>query len=203
LECTGRHCRHGRWRGSFASSPGACRWCDENDVDGAARNRKAMKWSDPRSADVASDATGFLVAPLVLTTDAVGASKEGAARDIPLDALLVTEATVLAVDVCLLTKFLVLRRRPNGADDERTHTRWRSRARRIRIVEGASKRTDCGSEGSPRLARCPQAAAFPHEPDQVVPVHVRLGCTTRTRHRRVARGACLRSPPPTDDPCAM
>jgi membrane-associated phospholipid phosphatase len=106
----------GAWlAATFASSPSACRWCDENDVDGAAR--KVMKWSHPRSADVASDATGFLVAPLVLTADTLAASKEGAARGIPLDALLVTEATVLAVDVCLLTKFLVLRRRPNGSDN--------------------------------------------------------------------------------------
>jgi membrane-associated phospholipid phosphatase len=94
---------------------GSCRWCSASRLDTS--TRRALRWNDPHAADLASDATGLLTLAGAVGADAVAASREGAARDIPLDSLLISEATFVAMDVCLLAKFLVARERPNGSDN--------------------------------------------------------------------------------------
>ncbi len=105
-------------------APSSCRWCDDNGMD--SRVRGALVWHDPAIADALSDGTAFLLAPAAaLGLDALAASHEQARSGIPLDALLITEATVLALDVTQITKLLAARERPYVhflPEGERHHT---------------------------------------------------------------------------------
>jgi membrane-associated phospholipid phosphatase len=92
-------------------APSHCRWCEVNAVDADAR--AAMIWRDTSSADSVSNITGFILAPVAaIGLDALAAAHEGAVGNVPEDALLVTEAGVIAADVNQLTKMLVGRERP-------------------------------------------------------------------------------------------
>jgi membrane-associated phospholipid phosphatase len=92
-------------------APARCRRCDANEFDSAARN--AFLWRDPRAANLASDITGLALAPIAaFGLDALAASHDGSGRTVPLDALLITEAVVLALDATEITKVLVGRGRP-------------------------------------------------------------------------------------------
>jgi membrane-associated phospholipid phosphatase len=92
-------------------APASCRWCDVDGFDASVRD--ALVWRSTSAADVTSGVLGFVVAPLsAVGTDALAASHDGVLRNVPVDALLVAEAAVLAADVNQLTKFLVGRERP-------------------------------------------------------------------------------------------
>ncbi len=106
-------------------APSTCRWCESNALDD--RVRASLVWRDTRVADDVSSVTGFLFAPAAtLGLDAVAASHDHASRGVGLDALLVLEATMVALDVDSATKLLVARERPyvalaRGANGERRH----------------------------------------------------------------------------------
>jgi membrane-associated phospholipid phosphatase len=105
-------------------APTRCRWCE---VDGADREvREALVWSRPDLADALSNVSAFALAPLAAVgLDAVAASHEGALGKVPVDAMLVVEAAVIATDVNMLAKILVGRERPFVhalAPEEKDHT---------------------------------------------------------------------------------
>jgi membrane-associated phospholipid phosphatase len=92
-------------------APASCRWCVGNALDDGAR--EALLWRDPRLAARVSDVTAFALVPsATLGLDALAASHDHASRGIGLDAFLVLEATVLALDLNMLAKTLVARERP-------------------------------------------------------------------------------------------
>jgi membrane-associated phospholipid phosphatase len=92
-------------------APSHCRWCSTDRVD--ARARDALVWRNAASANTLSDIAGFVLVPLAsVGFNALAAAHEGATGNMPADALLVTEAGVLATDVDQLTKMLVGRERP-------------------------------------------------------------------------------------------
>jgi membrane-associated phospholipid phosphatase len=82
-----------------------------NGVDDAVR--RGLRWSNPGVADAASYVVAFGLAPAAAYgLDALSASNDGAARYFWADALVITEATVLATDVNQLVKFIAGRERP-------------------------------------------------------------------------------------------
>jgi hypothetical protein len=92
-------------------APSHCRWCAVDTVD--ARVREGLVWRSTATADMISNVTGFVLVPLAtIGLNAVAAAHDGAADNIPEDALLVSEAGVLAGDVDQLTKMLLGRERP-------------------------------------------------------------------------------------------
>lgn len=91
-------------------APSACRWCEVDEVDLVARNR--LVWRDTRAADVASDVAALVAPAAAAGIDALAASHEGSLHSVPVDVLLVAEASVLAADLTLLTKFIAARERP-------------------------------------------------------------------------------------------
>jgi membrane-associated phospholipid phosphatase len=96
-------------KGSLA--PSDCHWCDVDGVD--ARVREALIWPDTSRAGVLSNVAGFALMPMVaIGSDVLAAAHEGALHNVPEDALLIAEATVVAADVNQLTKLLVGRERP-------------------------------------------------------------------------------------------
>jgi membrane-associated phospholipid phosphatase len=103
------------WLASAALQPDlaplACRWCRPSSLDEGVRD--ALLWRDPRVADEASDVTAFVLVPAAtLGLDALAAAHDRASRGINVDALLVLEATVLALDANELAKLLLARERP-------------------------------------------------------------------------------------------
>jgi membrane-associated phospholipid phosphatase len=92
-------------------APRACRWCAANALDDGVRGK--LLWSDPSVAGEASDVTAFALVPAAtLGLDALAASHDRAPGTSGLDAFLVLEATVLALDVNQVVKLLVARERP-------------------------------------------------------------------------------------------
>lgn len=92
-------------------APAVCRWCAPNGLDSGVR--EALVWKDPASADRLSNLTGFLLVPVAaIGLDALAAAHEGGLGGAPEDALLMTEAAVIAADLNQLTKLLVGRERP-------------------------------------------------------------------------------------------
>jgi membrane-associated phospholipid phosphatase len=92
-------------------SPSACRWCRTDALDDGVR--ATLLWRNPAVADDLSDVTGFALVPVAsLGLDALASSHDRAARGVGLDAFLVLEATVLALDANEITKLLVARERP-------------------------------------------------------------------------------------------
>jgi membrane-associated phospholipid phosphatase len=92
-------------------APPACRWCRGDALDDGARER--LLWRDPRLAQDVSDVTAFALVPTAtLGLDALAAAHDHAPRGVGLDAFLVLEATVLALDLNQLAKLLVARERP-------------------------------------------------------------------------------------------
>jgi membrane-associated phospholipid phosphatase len=99
--------------------PEKCRWCYRGDDGADLLNpydgwlRRRLLWSRPGAADVASSLIVGLLEPTTqLSLDAFAASQQGAVRDFPLDALLTTEATVVAALINQITKFGFARERP-------------------------------------------------------------------------------------------
>ncbi len=97
------------FKGSLA--PSDCHWCDVDAVDAGVR--EALIWPDTARAGVLSNVAGFALMPLAaIGSDVLAAAHEGALHNVPEDALLIAEATVIAADVNQLTKLLVGRERP-------------------------------------------------------------------------------------------
>ncbi len=91
--------------------PSSCRWCATNPVDAGAR--RALLWPDADLAGQLSDATGFVLSPAAAYgLGASAAFHAHASSNFALDALLITEATVLALDLDEATKLLTARSRP-------------------------------------------------------------------------------------------
>lgn len=92
-------------------APRTCRWCEANALDSSAR--AALRWSAPDAADKASNVTAFIATPVVaIGMSVLAAEHQRALAQAPLDALFVTEATLLALDVCSVLKLATARERP-------------------------------------------------------------------------------------------
>jgi membrane-associated phospholipid phosphatase len=92
-------------------APARCRWCAADGVDLGVRD--ALVWRTPSAADTASNVTAFVLAPAAAAgADALIAAHDASIGSVPLDTLLIAEATLLAADLDQLTKLLVGRERP-------------------------------------------------------------------------------------------
>ena len=92
-------------------APTRCRWCSADSVDTSVRG--ALIWRDTASADWISNLTGFILVPLAsIGLNTLATAHEGVLGNAPLDALLITEAGVVAADVDQLAKMLFGRERP-------------------------------------------------------------------------------------------
>ncbi len=89
-----------------------CLWCNVDGFDLDVRN--ALVWGNTSVADTASGVIAFGVAPLTaFVTLALASNHEGAyCKDFWSDALIVGEATVLAMDFNQITKYVARRERP-------------------------------------------------------------------------------------------
>jgi membrane-associated phospholipid phosphatase len=94
-------------------APQGCRWCDVslNGFDAAAR--RALLWKSPETASSLSNVAVFGLAPVsALGLSALAAWHDHRQNNIPADALLVLEATLVAMDLNQATKYLAGRARP-------------------------------------------------------------------------------------------
>jgi membrane-associated phospholipid phosphatase len=104
------------WVGSEALkshlAPSTCRWCDPPGFDSSVRD--ALRWHDTEAANVVSYVVPLGVEPLVVFgLDALAARKEGAPEGAAwVDALLISEATAIAMAMNQAVKFAVGRERP-------------------------------------------------------------------------------------------
>jgi hypothetical protein len=97
-----------------------CRWCDRHS-DGSdslngfdASARRALRWSDTRTANLLSGVFSFGLAPLAGTgLGAIVADHDRRLRELPMDILIVAEAGVIANNAAQLAKLSVARERPN------------------------------------------------------------------------------------------
>lgn len=99
--------------------PEKCRWCYRaedgkdllNPYDGWVRRR--LLWKNTDTAATVSSLIGFIVEPAAMMgLTAVSEANESAIRRFPVDALLITEATVIAADLNQIAKFAFARERP-------------------------------------------------------------------------------------------
>jgi membrane-associated phospholipid phosphatase len=104
------------WIGSEALkshlAPSTCRWCDPPGFDSSVRD--ALRWDDTEKANVISYVVPLGVEPLVVFgLDAFAAHDAGAPKGAAwVDALLISEATSLAMVMNQAVKFAVGRERP-------------------------------------------------------------------------------------------
>jgi membrane-associated phospholipid phosphatase len=99
--------------------PEKCRWCYRADDGGDLLNpydgwvRHRLLWKDTRAAHLASNvALGLLEPATQLGLTAFAANQAGSAKYFPMDALLITEATVIAGVLNQVAKFGFARERP-------------------------------------------------------------------------------------------
>jgi membrane-associated phospholipid phosphatase len=99
--------------------PEKCRWCYRADDGGDLLNpydgwvRHRLLWKDTRAAHLASNvALGILEPATQLGLTAFAANQAGSAKYFPMDALLITEATVIAGVLNQVAKFGFARERP-------------------------------------------------------------------------------------------
>ena len=99
--------------------PEKCRWCYRaedgadllNSVDGGVRRR--LLWKNTETAATVSSVLGFFVEPAAMMgLTALSSANDHAIDRFPVDALLITEATVLAGDINQVAKFAFARERP-------------------------------------------------------------------------------------------
>lgn len=99
--------------------PAKCRWCYRradgsdalNGIDGSIR--RSLVWHDTHTAHVLSNVLAFGVLPATsLGLTNLAAIHDGAASEAPIDALLVAEASMLALDVNQMAKYAFARERP-------------------------------------------------------------------------------------------
>src|SRR5205085_11075443 len=108
--------------------PSRCEWCDRprpgggNAVDRWFRD--AFVRRDTHAAAITSHVVSYALAPLT-TVALLGAAEldEGKAKNLPVDALIVAEATLTAVSLSEIVKAFALRERPNvhAIEDEKEH----------------------------------------------------------------------------------
>lgn len=99
--------------------PEKCRWCYRADDGGDLLNpydgwvRQRLLWKDTRTADVASTVLVGVIEPMSqLGLTALAAGNEHALSGFPLDALIITESTVVAGVLNQIVKFAFARERP-------------------------------------------------------------------------------------------
>jgi membrane-associated phospholipid phosphatase len=101
-------------------APKNCRWCDRdaqgndtlNAFDAAAR--RALRWSNPGLARKASNVFSYGLAPLVgIGVGGLVAWGDGHSGNMPVDALIIAEASMLAVNLNQIIKFAFGRERPD------------------------------------------------------------------------------------------
>lgn len=99
--------------------PDKCRWCSRaidgapalNSYDGKVRN--ALVWENTRTADITSSVLAFVALPVLSFAGSTAtAANAGSLGFAPVDAMIVTEATLLAANLNQLTKFAFARERP-------------------------------------------------------------------------------------------
>jgi membrane-associated phospholipid phosphatase len=104
----------GWWLGSEAArdqlAPATCRWCDPPGFDASLRDH--LRWQNTRGPDVASYALAIAQPMLVVGLDVLAARAAGKPGAAWVDALLMTEATAIAMAVNQTVKFVVGRERP-------------------------------------------------------------------------------------------
>lgn len=94
-----------------ALAPRSCRVCGVDGLDASLRD--ALRWNDPGAAGTASNWTGFVFTPLTALGTVEGAAAvDHRFHDAPANALVVLEATALAVALDDVVKLLVARQRP-------------------------------------------------------------------------------------------
>jgi membrane-associated phospholipid phosphatase len=100
--------------------PPTCRWCEVDGLDLETRN--ALVWRSTSTAGATSSVIAFGLAPasVGLTLGLAAAHDHAFRQDFGADLVLVGEATVLALDLDQLTKFLVARRRPFAYERDRS-----------------------------------------------------------------------------------
>jgi len=91
-------------------APESCRWCSSTSAERSVRN--ALLWENSKLADGLSYGTGYALAPLAAYGGVALAGAYDSADRFFADALIITEATVLAGDFNQLVKFSVGRERP-------------------------------------------------------------------------------------------
>jgi len=92
-------------------APSTCRWCDPPGFDSSVRD--ALRWQDTGKPDVISYVLPLAVEPLVVFgLNAYSARDQAPPRAAWVDALLVSEATAIAMAMNQAVKFIVGRERP-------------------------------------------------------------------------------------------
>ncbi|AUX34080.1 MULTISPECIES: phosphatase PAP2 family protein [Sorangium] len=93
-------------------APEPCRWCAANALDTSVRD--ALVWrGNPNTAHDLSNVTVLAVAPVAaLGLTALAAWYDGRSENIAADLVIVTEATVVAMGLNQVTKYIVGRERP-------------------------------------------------------------------------------------------
>jgi membrane-associated phospholipid phosphatase len=101
-------------------APSGCHWCDTRLDAPDASVRSALVWARPGSgqpdihlADTLSNVTAFGLAPATaLGITALAAGHDGRLADLPIDFLIITEATAVTMDLNQGIKFAAARERP-------------------------------------------------------------------------------------------
>ena len=92
-------------------APASCRWCGVDAFDASAR--RALVWSKPALASTLSDVAVFGLAPVsAIGLNALAAWHDGHPENLGEDALIVLEASFLAMDVDQAVKYAAGRPRP-------------------------------------------------------------------------------------------
>lgn len=100
-------------------APATCHWCDRSSTGSNSLNgfdasiRNDLRWNNTRTADTASTVIGYGIVPL--TSVGLGALlvyRDHRTDEFLVDALLVAEATVIALNVNEISKFAFARERP-------------------------------------------------------------------------------------------
>lgn len=99
--------------------PEKCRWCYRSDSGADLLNpfdswvRRRLLWENTGAAAAASSVLGFVVEPAAMMgLTALASAYDHAIDRFPVDALLITEATIIAGNVNQLAKFAFARERP-------------------------------------------------------------------------------------------
>jgi membrane-associated phospholipid phosphatase len=104
----------GWWLGSEVArdqlAPATCRWCEPPGFDAGVRNH--LRWQNTAAADTAGYAFALAQPVLMVGLDVLAARAEGAPGAAWIDALLISEATSVAMATNQVVKFIVGRERP-------------------------------------------------------------------------------------------
>ena len=102
------------WLGSELArdqlAPATCRWCDPPAFDTSVRDQ--LRWQHTGTPDITSYVLAVVQPMMVVTLDVIAADKDGGPGDAWVDALLISEATAVAMALNQTVKFFVGRERP-------------------------------------------------------------------------------------------